>query len=245
MIKFVKNYLPIVIIVAGVIAIGVIIYVNVDFGDTSNPQTVTAQEAAENAIDFINDNILQGQATASLIETLEESGLYKMRFSIEGQEIEAYITTDGKLLFPEAIDLSEVGGEAAAAELTIGNFSVSTDEICRENEKPIVYFFGSDGCPFCSWEHPIIQEVAGKFGNYISFHDNMNGQDDMDIFQRYSTGGVPTLVLGCKYYRVGAGQTGEEEAETEYLTAIICKLTDNQPGGVCAEVKDLVDQITN
>ena len=34
-----------------------------------------------------------------------------------------------------------------------------------------------------------------------------------------------------------------EELEKNFLTALLCKLTDNQPSDVCAEVKDLVEQV--
>ena len=91
----------------------------------------------------------------------------------------------------------------------------------------------SEGCPHCSWEHPIIEEVARKFDGYVSFHNNMNSDADMDIFQKFSTGGVPTLVLGCKYYRVGSGENSGQEQEAENITSLICELTNNQPEEIC------------
>ncbi len=57
----------------------------------------------------------------------------------------------------------------------------------------------------------------------------------MEVFQKYSTGGIPTLVLGCQYYRVGSGETAGEEQEIKDLTGLICKLTNNQPAEICQE----------
>jgi len=71
----------------------------------------------------------------------------------------------------------------------------------------------------------------------------MDSQADMDVFRKYSTGGIPTLVLGCKYYRVGSGERAGEEMESKVLTALICKLTENKLVDICNEVQDLISQI--
>ena len=71
----------------------------------------------------------------------------------------------------------------------------------------------------------------------------MDVDTDMDVFSKYSTGGIPMLAFGCKYYRVGSGEQSGEKEESEILTALICKLTQNQPTEVCDKVQDLVNQI--
>ena len=229
--------IPIVIIVVGLLIAGIIVYTNY----TKSPQGATEEEgevlsleeAGERVISFIDENILQGQTPISLIETLEENGLYVVRFKVEEEEVEWRITKNGELIFPQVIDLTEIEVQAEETGQAVGNFSVSSDEICMEDDKPIIYFFGSEGCPHCSWEHPIIEEVARKFDGYVSFHNNMNSDADMDIFQKFSTGGVPTLVLGCKYYRVGSGENSGQEQEAENITSLICELTNNQPEEIC------------
>ncbi len=214
-------------------------------------KAVSKAEAASIVLDYINNNILSGDLQASLIgDVIEESGLYKMQIKIQDDEFSSYITGDGKILFPQGIDLAEAQEEEGEEEeepaqdkFTLGSFSVSEDEVCTEDGKPIVYFFGADYCPHCHWEHPVVEAVAGEFEGFISFHDNMDSDADRDIFTKYSTGGIPTVVLGCKYYRVGSGERSGEEKETKNLTALICNLTENQPAGVCEAVKDLIEQI--
>jgi len=238
-----KIIIAIAIIIAGVLIAGGVAYTKFSKCSSASGESLTQgkvlpkEEIAEKTINFINETLLKGQKTASLIDIIEENKLYKIKFSIDEQEIESYVTLDGKFLFPKeaAIDLLKIQ--------TIGDFSVSDDEICKEEGKPAVYFFGSKSCPHCSWEHPIIQEIAAKFEGDIVFHDNMGNQENMDIFQKYSTGGVPTLVLGCKYYRVGSGENEGEETEAKNLTALICKLTGSKPSDVCDGVKDLINQI--
>ncbi|PIQ69889.1 hypothetical protein COS55_01735 [Candidatus Shapirobacteria bacterium CG03_land_8_20_14_0_80_40_19] len=134
----------------------------------------------------------------------------------------------------------------------IGNFLVTDKEVCLENDKPIVYFFGSSSCPHCVWEKPIVQKVFGEFKNEISYHENFDNGADSEVFNQYSDinpGYVPFLVLGCKYARVGAGEqlgaTDEEsqKLEKEALTSILCKLTDGKPENICRQVKDKMEEI--
>lgn len=130
---------------------------------------------------------------------------------------------------------------------TVGGFLLTGDEVCKENGKPVFYFFGASFCPHCQWEHPIIQEVVPAFGNEIVFHDNMDKQTaDEDIYDKYSSinnGGVPFLLLGCSYARPGSGENVGKEEEKKNLTAVLCKLTNGNPKKVCDPVKDLTAQI--
>ena len=235
-----NKLIPIAVIIAGLAIAGALVYndfskCSVCSQENSGEEILSSGQAAEKLLDFVNNNILAGQATASLIESLDEKGFYKVTFDVQGQEVEWRISRDGRFIFPQIIDLTEVAEPAEEVDTEIGNFSVSSDQICREDGKPVIYFFGSESCPHCVWEHPIIEQVAASFGDKISFHNNMSGDADEDIFNRYSTGGVPTVVLGCKYYRVGSGESLGEGEEAEVLTALICKLTDNQPANVCQE----------
>ena len=135
----------------------------------------------------------------------------------------------------------------AALESTLGGFVLTGDGVCEKDNKPSIYYFGGSFCAHCQWEHPIIQKVAKKFEGLVDFHDNMDKLDqDKDIQEKYAAinqGGVPFLVFGCKYARVGSGENYGEADEEKFLTALVCKMTDSQPEKVCASVKDLIDQI--
>jgi thiol-disulfide isomerase/thioredoxin len=133
-----------------------------------------------------------------------------------------------------------------ALSSTIGNFLVTEEEACKEDGQPLVYMFASSSCPHCTWEHPIFTAVTAKFSGLIALHDNLDTQDDMDVFQNYSQinqGGIPFIILGCRYTRVGSGENLGEEKEADVLTALICKLTDSEPASLCASVQDLIDQV--
>ena len=228
---------------------------------------LTPEKAGVRAIDFITNYAVAPGVDVELINVTEVEGanLYKMVVNISSmrgtQTAESYMTKDGKLLFPSGIDIEEFEEtieqqkreeenrtrEQQEQKTTIGNFVVSGDEICLEDEKPIIYFFGSDGCGHCKWEHPVIANVTSQFEDYISLHDNMNNfTADQELFDKYNPrGSVPTLVLGCKYYRVGAGANMGEEQEMKVLTALICDLTGNKPVDVCTapEIADLINKL--
>jgi thiol-disulfide isomerase/thioredoxin len=139
---------------------------------------------------------------------------------------------------------SQIVGFFSAPPKTIGNFLVANAEVCTELDRTIVYLFGSNSCPHCLWEDPVIKEVTNKFGTLVSFHENIDVDRERDIFKEYSKDGyIPLVVIGCKYYRVGSGETLGKEQESQILTALICSLTNREPAGVCLPVNDLIDQI--
>jgi len=195
---------------------------------------MSADEASKKAIAYINDKILAGQGTASLNKISEdkEKGLYKLELNVNNQVFISYLTLDGSILFPDAVDLRRQSNESAATaavppvgETVDGEFiKVANQEVCKENGKPIIYFFGSEGCSHCRWEKPILEKVVAEFGDKISFHENIDTAKDRDIFSQYSTGSVPTIVLGCQYYRIGSGENLGETEETKVLTKLIQEL---------------------
>lgn len=121
--------LPIVIIIAALI-IGGAIYLN----PKKTAGFLSAQEAGQKAIDFINQNIFSGQnVTASLIDITESNGLYKMKIAIEGEEIETYLSLDGKLLFPQFVTME------TEEEATAGG---------QKSDYPDVKLFVMTHCPY-------------------------------------------------------------------------------------------------
>lgn len=226
---------------------------------------LTPEEAGEQAIDFVADYAVPPGVNVSLMSVteVENANLYEITIELSmlgtSETQELYLTKDGKTLFPGAVDIEEFvamvelqkeqeekRAREQQQEPTIGNFIESSEALCTENGKPVVYFFGNDNCNACRWEHPIIENVTAKFEGYIACHNNMNIIDaDVEVFSRYSSGSIPTIVLGCSYYRVGAGVNLGEDQEEKVLTALICTLTDNRPEDVCTdpEIEALISQI--
>lgn len=206
----------------------------------------SSKKAADKAVNYINKYLLSEGLTATLSSIDKETigNLRKITLDVSGTKFASYISIDGKYLFaqepydmdkdPTATSTSSTGTvENTGTELD-GGFSEAKDtEVCMENGKPIIYFFGSSTCPHCKWEEPILKSVIDQFGDAISYHENIDSETDLDVFSKYSTGSVPTLVIGCKYYRIGSGEAAGEESEKASLKSIICKATGNLPASIC------------
>ncbi len=66
----------------------------------------TPEQAAQSAIKYINENFLaSAQGKAELKKVEESNNLYKITFDIGEREYISYVSKDGQLLFPEAIDM--------------------------------------------------------------------------------------------------------------------------------------------
>ncbi len=231
----------VVAILAAICGVGVGIAVGFVYASQVVPSekaVISPHEAGENALNILS----RMGVNADVVEVtpVSNASLYKVRMSlteIRGTREEVFylIQKDGKSILSYAFPIP-----------TIGNFVVSESDICMEDGKPVVYFFGIPGCSHCVWEHPILKNVTAKFEGLISVHDNYNNTNaDRDIFSRFSTGGYPTIVLGCKFYRTGSGETLGREEEANVLTALICELTNGKPENVCnaPEIRELRNQI--
>ncbi len=209
----------------------------------------SVKKAADKAVEYINKNNLANGAKVTLSsidkETINNLNLRKVTFDVAGTKAVSYVSVDGKYLFAQApfelgkdLDSASTTGSTGTVESTgaqlEGGFSEAKDtNICSENGKPTIYFFGLSTCPHCKWEEPILKSVIAEFGDTVSYHENIDSDKDQDIFTKYSTGSVPTLVIGCKYYRIGSGEASGEAAEKTALKKIICTATGNQPGSIC------------
>ena len=206
----------------------------------------TPQDIANNAMNYINSNLVAPNATATFVSVSEFNNLYNVTFSYQGQNLSTYVTKDGSYIFlAQPLNIKEKLPAPVVPNQTIGSFYIDEkSEICNENGKPIVYFFGSQKCPHCMWEDPVIKNVTEKFKDQISFHENIDTDTDKDTFIKYSPSGyIPLILIGCKYYRIGSGESIGEENEANVLTALICVVTSNKPLSVCATVENLINQV--
>jgi len=236
--------LPIAVIIGALIIAGAYFFVNRnDLLNKCGGKAISEKDAGPRAVKFINDTFFSGNENATLKGIKESNCVYQVTIEIDKKEWDVYMTRDGELLFPEGRKI-ETKTPDSVKKTTIGQFQVNDESVCKDGDKPIVYFFGSTTCPHCAWEKPVIAEAMKRFGNTITYKELIDSQVDGDVFSRYSDGSVPTIVLGCKYSRVGSGESVGEDVEATNLTAITCKLTNGQPLSVCDPIKDLVGQVT-
>jgi tRNA pseudouridine-54 N-methylase len=108
-----KLLIPISIVLAGIIIAGAFVYINQGKIQISSRKELSAQEAAQKAVDYINKNKdrVAGGLSASLINVSEEGNVYKIHLKVGDGEYDSYVTKDGKLLFPQGYNLEEKGNQ--------------------------------------------------------------------------------------------------------------------------------------
>lgn len=105
-------------------------------------QVLSAEEAKNNALTFINENLLQPGTTAEFVSVGEENGLYKIVVKVGENEPEVYVSKNGKFLFIQPpIDIS------ASIEQEQNQNENANEEI-PTSEKPEVELYVMSFCPY-------------------------------------------------------------------------------------------------
>ena len=98
------NILKIVVVVLLVCLVGTLIILSTY--QCPKPVSITSQEAGSVAITYLNKYFTKN-TTATLGSVTEENGLYHLKITIGGQQFDSYMTLDGKLFFPSALDTTK------------------------------------------------------------------------------------------------------------------------------------------
>ncbi len=130
---------------------------------------ITTKEASDKAVKYINDNLLQPGTTATFKSVEDKGSLYNVKFDISGRAFDSYVTKDGSLLFPNAIDLNEVPEQAPAPEATS----------IPKQDKADVKLFVMSQCPYGTIAEkamaPVLSLMGSKFDFSLNFIANDNG----------------------------------------------------------------------
>lgn len=147
-----KNTILTAIAIIGIVVVAGLVYAN-NNGNSFNLANVFGQsndKVAQTAVDYINNNGLSS-APATLVSVSDESGLIKVKIEIGGNQFDSYVTKDGKLLFPQAIDISGVQatdeGNQDTANSNSGPGPTTTDEITK-TDSPMLEAYVVSRCPY-------------------------------------------------------------------------------------------------
>ena len=138
------------------------------------------------------------------------------------QEYLNTLTDDAEIeIFEEAID-----------KFVLRSFEETGDEVCGE-EKHVIRLYTTSKCEVCEESGKVFEKLVDE--SVDAAHWSLDTGDDLltpekekgipkkevDLFKKYSPNNlVPTVVLGCKYKRVG-GFGAEEEDEFKAILKIL------------------------
>lgn len=131
------------------------------------------EQAAEKAIDYVNNNLLQPGLSATLVDVEDLGDLYRLKVSLSGQTFDSYITKDARLLFATGYDISESAGSGAGSSGDSGaqpsgsnvrrvDVSADDDPVMGSASAAVTIIEFSDfQCPFCRkfWKETLPQIV--------------------------------------------------------------------------------------
>jgi len=140
------------------------------FGASSSVDGVS-----EKVLGYINENLLGGQTTATLVSQEEKNGLVKVTVSVSGQQVDVYATEDGQLLFPQGIDMNEPVTPSTTTQ---------PQEIVK-SDKPTIELFVMSHCPYGTQTEKGILPVVDLLGEKIDFEIKfvqyaMHGKGEVD-----------------------------------------------------------------
>ncbi|MDD5649853.1 MAG: thioredoxin domain-containing protein [Candidatus Nanoarchaeia archaeon] len=149
-----------------------------------------------NVVDYLNNYVLAGQGIeANFSEVTEESGLYNIKLNVGGKDFNAYVSKNGKYLFPSVIDLS-------VKPDTTGQTQTATE--IPKTDKPEVRLFIMSYCPYGIQAMQTMAPVAKLIKNLVKV--------DYVIYSEYQGGSADFCIENGKYCSMHGIQELNEDA---------------------------------
>lgn len=179
--KEVSNKKLIFVAISGVVLIllGLLI-----FKMSPNKNVLSVEEAKTKAETFINDNLMLPGTKATITGAEKEYGLYKISVDVgNGEVIESYISQDGALFIPQAIDIEKYNDGQ--------NGDVPTSEVTNKQDKLEIELFVMSHCPYgIQMEKgliPVIELLKDKVNftlkfNTYAMHDKVELEEELNQY---------------------------------------------------------------
>lgn len=172
-----KNWSTLLIALAVLVVLGLITTMSLKKDEPKKSEvkpgkTLSVEEATAKAEGFINEFLMSSGSTAKVKDVVTEYGMYKLSIDITSDVVESYLTKDGKLFFPQALNIEEITAESGAAA-TEGSAQPSV-VVSTKTDKPVVELFVMSHCPFGTQMEKGILPVVDLLGDKIDFEIKFN-----------------------------------------------------------------------
>jgi glutaredoxin len=147
-----------------------------------NAAELSKEEVRTKIVDFISANMVQPGTKVEVTDVAVESGLYKLNTKIaEATVLDIYATKDGKIFFPDAVNIEEIEKqiqEAKAKQMAANAGNSAQQEIPKTN-KPVVDLYVMSFCPYGNKAEDTLKPVYALLKNKVTFNFhyivNING----------------------------------------------------------------------
>ena len=167
----------------GSVAIVVLIAVVLGITLYKNKGIIKPEMARLKVENYVNTNLMQAGTKATVTDVTEAYGLYKVKINIGAdQKVDSYVSRDGKLLFPQALDMTEKINTTGTT--ATDNTAASTPVDVPKTDKPIVELFVMSYCPYGTQIEkgilPVIKTLGSKIDYKLKFVDYaMHGDKEL------------------------------------------------------------------
>lgn len=134
-----------------------------------NKSVLKPEAAKAKVVDFVKNNLVQPGTEVAVKEIIKEGGIYKVVIKVggdKGQEVPVYLTTDGKKLFPQAMDVDE----AEAKNKDGKQAEEEQNKPVAKSDVPEVNLFVMSYCPYGTQMEKGILPAVQTLGNKIKFN---------------------------------------------------------------------------
>lgn len=158
--NFRRFILPIILILV-LVFIGILAF-------KKQAKNLNETEAQARAEKFVNDYLMESGNKATVKEVTKEYGLYKLKIDIVSDVVESYLSRDGKLFFPQALDIDQINSNKEKVNSNSDSEPVAAQNITK-NDKPKVELFVMSYCPYGTQIEKGILPVLEALGDKIDF----------------------------------------------------------------------------
>ena len=211
-------------------------------------KSISVEEAKEVATNFINTYLMQPGSEAIVKDVVTEYGLYKLSIDVTSDLVESYLTKDGRLFFPQALDIKEI------EEYVMNNNSSASQTpsatVTTKNDKPVVELFVMSYCPYSIQIEKGLLSVLETLGDKIDFQLKfcnyaMHGEQELqeNLIQYCVQKEAPTKLGAYLNCFLEAGETSAclSEAKINEKTINNCVAKTDKEFKVTANFKNQVD----
>ena len=137
---------------------------NLDF--LNSKKQLTSEEAKSKVVDFVTNNMIQPGTKLEVKSVAKEDGLYKITLSVGAEDIDTYITVDGKSFFPSSIDIDKEKQKIADAKKAEEDMAKNMPK----TEKPVVDLYVMSFCPFGNQAEDTMMPAYALLKNKVDFN---------------------------------------------------------------------------